>query len=208
MRKRFWKKQWIAVALASSMAVTTVNVPINQGIFVQAAENENTAENGKVFYSGNKEFTTDRLELPTEDWGKNKPIITYDEGIQENISITENFTMTADIYLDEEGYQSLTNEGNYLKIQGVVKLGDDWTWTDSQNISYLEQKNFEKTEQGYKTSITIKFTDKTPDALKGIYFVVVGQGFVGKVTFANVQLTAEPEQQITDKKTLWLYNVI
>ena len=200
MRKRFWKKQWIAVALASSMAVTAVNVPINQGIFVQAAENENTAENGKVFYSGNKEFTTDRLELPTEDWGENKPIITYDGGIQENINITENFTMTADIYLDEEGYTSLADEGNHLKTQGVVKLGDDWTWTDSQNISYLEQKNFEKTEQGYKTSITIKFTDKTPDALKGIYFVVVGQGFAGKVTFANVQLTAEPEQQITDKK--------
>lgn len=52
MRKRFWKKQWIAVALASSMAVTAVNVPINQGIFVQASENENTAESGKIFYPG------------------------------------------------------------------------------------------------------------------------------------------------------------
>ena len=52
------------------MAVTAVNVPINQGIFVQAAENENTAENGKVFYSGNKEFTTDRLGLMMEAYKK------------------------------------------------------------------------------------------------------------------------------------------
>ena len=50
MRKRFWKKQWIAIALASSIAVSTVNMPAGQGSFVQAAESEN------IFYSNDKEY--------------------------------------------------------------------------------------------------------------------------------------------------------
>lgn len=73
MRKRFWKKQWIAVALASSMAVSTVNMPLVQGVAVQAADKtavdkaaEN--ENKNIFYSNNKEVQTDKLELPEENW--------------------------------------------------------------------------------------------------------------------------------------------
>ncbi len=200
MRKRFWKKQWIAVFMASSMAVSTANVPLVQGVAVQAAENENTAESENIFYSGKAEIQTDKLELPEEDWGDNKPVIAYDEKIQ-NINITKNFTMTADVYLDEDGYNSLAEAGNYLKLQGVVKLGDKWDWTDSQDIPYLEQKNFTKTEDGlYKTQITIEFKDKTEDVLKGVYFVVVAQGFAGKVTFANVALEGKPDQQITEEK--------
>ena len=193
MRKRFWKKQWIAIALASSIAVSTVNMPAGQGSFVQAAESEN------IFYSNDKEYTTEKLTIPEEDWGDNKPIIAYDESIQD-INITKNFTMTADIYLDEDGYNSLAEEGDFLKIQGVVKLGDEWVWNDSQDIPYLEQKNFEITGQVYKTSITIEFTDKDADVLKGVYFVIVAQGFEGIVTFANVKLTEKQEQQVTETK--------
>ena len=155
MRKRFWKKQWIAVVMASSIVVSGVSVPAKE-IVVQAAENVN------MLYSNVAKAETGELKLPEEDWGDNKPIIAYDESIKD-IKITKNFTMTADVYLDEAGYKSLTEAGDYIKLQGVVKLGEAWDWNDSQDIPYLEQKNFEKTEQGYKTSVTIEFKDKTPD---------------------------------------------
>lgn len=157
MRKRFWKKQWIAVAMASSMVFSAVNVPVRQD-FVQAAES------GNIFYSNEAKIETGALKLPEEDWGDNKPIIAYDESVKD-VNITKNFTMTADVFLDEAGYKSLAEAGDYLKLQGVVKLGDGWDWNDSQDIPYLEQKNFEKEGEGYKTSITIEFKDKTPDAL-------------------------------------------
>ena len=50
MRKRFWKKQWIAVVMASSIVVSGVSVPAKE-IVVQAAENAETGE----------------LKLPEED---------------------------------------------------------------------------------------------------------------------------------------------
>ncbi len=135
MRKRFWKKQWIAVVMASSIVVSGVSVPAKE-IVVQAAENVN------MLYSNVAKAETGELKLPEEDWGDNKPIIAYDESIKD-IKITKNFTMTADVYLDEAGYKSLTEAGDYIKLQGVVKLGEAWDWNDSQDIPYLEQKNFE-----------------------------------------------------------------
>lgn len=196
MRKRFWKKQWIAVAMASSMMFSAVSVPVRQN-FVQAAES------GNIFYSNKAKIETGVLKLPEEDWGDNKPIIAYDESVKD-INIIKNFTMTADVFLDEAGYKSLAEAGDYLKLQGVVKLGDGWDWNDSQDIPYLEQKNFEREGDGYKTSITIEFKDKTPDALRGVYFVIVAKGFEGKVTFTDVVLAGKPEQQITEKRDAFI----
>jgi|GEM_PF-6664819 len=111
MRKRFWKKQWIAVAMASSMVFSAVNMPVRQD-FVQAAES------GNIFYSNEAKIETGALKLPEEDWGDNKPIIAYDESVKD-VNITKNFTMTADVYLDENGYNSLAEEGDYLKLKGL-----------------------------------------------------------------------------------------
>jgi len=192
MRKRFWKKQVVAVTLAAALVVTPANMPA--GIMVvQAAEGE--AESGNVFYSSTKEVTTNNLDLVEEDWADGKKSDNvYDTGIS-GINITKDFTMTADVCLDEAGFTSLSEAGDFLKIQGVVKIGDKWEWTDSQDIPYLEQKNFKKTGDKYKTSVNIEFTDKTASELHEIRFEVAGQGFSGTVTFSNVKLTAPQEQE-------------
>ncbi len=192
MERNFWKKKFVAVTLASAMVVSQTDA-VSGWYVVQAAENKTS------LYFNETKVQTDELKLPEEDWGDNKPIIAYDESIS-GIKTSENFTMTADVFLDEAGYTSLAEAGDYLKLQGVVKLGDAWDWNDSQDIPYLEQKNFEKTEDGYKTAITIQFNDKKADTLKGVYFVVVAKGFQGKVTFANVTLVSKQAQQITEAK--------
>lgn len=132
--------------------------------------------------------TTERLTPADEDWSDAKPIISYDESVT-GVAVSENFTMQADVLLDAEAYNSLAEEGDYLKLQGVVKTGADWTWQDSQNIPYLQQSDFAVEGDGYKTSVTIAFEDKTPGELKGIYYVVVAKGFSGVITVSNVRIS-------------------
>ena len=96
-------------------------------------------------------------------------MITYDESIADCVT-TKDFTMKADITLDDEAYASLGTGESYLKVQGIVKLGSEWTWTDSQDIPYLQQSSF--SEDTHKTTITIKFEDKDADDLKGVYMYI------------------------------------
>lgn len=150
-------------------------------------ETQELAAAETAFYTGTKTVAaaSDSLNLTTEDWDNKE--ITYDEGIS-GITVTENFTMAATISMDSTSYNSLSNGTNYLKIQGIVKLGDEWTWNDSQDIKQLKKDSFTQNGSTYQTDISIAFSDITPDSLKGIYFKIVGQGFNGTVSVSNVKL--------------------
>lgn len=149
-------------------------------------ETEELAAAGTAFYSKDESKSSESLDLKTEDW-KNKKEIAYDENIPD-ITVPENYTMTATVSLDDTSYSSLANGENYFKIQGVVKLTDDWKWTQSEDIKQLKKDSFTKQGSAYTTDISISFTDITPAALKGIYFEIVGQGFNGTVSVSNVKL--------------------
>ncbi|MCM1256412.1 MAG: Ig-like domain-containing protein [Roseburia sp.] len=148
-------------------------------------ETEELAASETAFYTGTTAKSSTSLNLTTEDWD-NKAEIKYDESISD-ITVPENFTMTATISLDQTSYDSLSGSG-YLKIQGVVKLGDGWDWNDSQDIKELKSSDFTKSDDNYQTDISIAFTDITPASLRGIYFEIVGQGFNGTVSVSNVKL--------------------
>lgn len=182
-------KRIVAITMAAAMmtSLTPQGCMFLQRQIVYAEESG--TKTAKPFYIQTESVTTDTLELPDDDWGDQKPVIPITESVSE-VQAAENFDMTAEISIDAEGYQSLAEDGDYLKLQGVVKIGADWTWTDSQDIPYLEAKNFEKDGDVYKTNITIKFRDITVDDLRGVYFVVVTKGFKGKITFADTTLTA------------------
>lgn len=183
MRKRFMGKRLAAALLAAAVAFSSGNFAGGYE-YVYAAE-------ASVFYTGTNTVTKDKLDLATEDWD-NPPMITYDESIADCVT-TKDFTMKADITLDDEAYASLGTGESYLKVQGIVKLGSEWTWTDSQDIPYLQQSSF--SEDTHKTTITIKFEDKDADDLKGVYFRLIGQGFSGTCTFSNVTLSGVAEAQ-------------
>ena len=183
MRKRFMGKRLAAALLAAAVAFSSGNFAGGYE-YVYAAE-------ASVFYTGTNTVTKDKLDLATEDWD-NPLMITYDESIADCVT-TKDFTMKADITLDDEAYASLGTGESYLKVQGIVKLGSEWTWTDSQDIPYLQQSSF--SEDTHKTTITIKFEDKDADDLKGVYFRLIGQGFSGTCTFSNVTLSGVAEAQ-------------
>ena len=188
MLRKSWGKRIFTALLAA--AVTFSNFGVSGGnefsVVVQAAETQ-------PFYSSEESVATDKLNLETEDWNK-KTTLIYDQAI-EGISITESFTMTADVSLGKAAYESIA-EGDYLKVQGVVQLGGDWTWTDSQDIPKLTSASFAESDGTYSTSVAIKFEGITVSALKGIDFVVVGQGFAGTVTISNVKLTANETEEV------------
>lgn len=123
MRKRFMGKRLAAALLAAAVAFSSGNFAGGYE-YVYAAE-------ASVFYTGTNTVTKDKLDLATEDWD-NPPMITYDESIADCVT-TKDFTMKADITLDDEAYASLGTGESYLKVQGIVKLGSEWTWTDSQS---------------------------------------------------------------------------
>ena len=148
-----------------------------------AEETEELAAAGTAFYTGTKTIAYP-LNESKPDWDKNET--AYDESISD-ITIPENFTMTATVSLDESSYTSLSEEGDYFQIQGIVKLGDSWDW--STGIKELVQSDF--TNGNHQTDISISFSGITPSALRGIYFKIVGQGFEGTVTISNVKLLSD-----------------
>ena len=196
---RRFGKRILAITMAAAMmtSLTPQGCTFLQQQIVYAAEQGE--ENLQPIYVQTETVTSDQKDLKDDNWEDDKPIIPITESVA-NTEITSNFDMTADITIDETGYQNLAAEGSYLKLQGVVKTGEKWDWVDSQTIPYLEQKNFEKTGDRYTTSITIPFKDKTAAELKGVYFVVVGNGFHGVITFSNTKLT--PIEVATSKEVL------
>ncbi len=189
MKNKILIKRFASLGLSAAMAVSALYIP-DEKMVVYAEETEN------VFYTNTEKKTQEDIAFEAEDWD-NKVIFSYDESVQD-IKTTANFKVTADVYLDKAAYDSLAadaddveGEEDYLKIQSVVKINDnDWTWTQSEDIKYLTQNSFVQTDgaEEYKSSIEITYKDIRVDALKGVYFVMVGSEFAGSVSYANVTL--------------------
>lgn len=74
-----------------------------------------------MFYTGTNTVTKDKLDLATEDWD-NPPMITYDESIADCVT-TKDFTMKADITLDDEAVRIIGYRGKLLKGSGYREAG-------------------------------------------------------------------------------------
>ncbi|MGN0416199.1 MAG: glycosyl hydrolase [Agathobacter sp.] len=186
----------LAITMAAAMMTSLTpqaSAFLQQEIVYAAEEQED-----KPFYSHADAVTWDNLNLAQEDWFADEK--AFIEGISDTKN-TENFDMTADVTIDQAGYTSLSAKAdNHLKLQGVIKVGKDWTWKDSQDIPYLTSANFQQDGDKYKTSITIKFRDvDMVDDLKGIYFKVIGQGFQGSISVSNLNLSNVEVSKTTEQ---------
>ncbi len=147
----------------------------------------------QTIYTGTKTLDIKDLDLISESWDNLKEY-EYDESIS-GVTAQSDMTMTADVTLDASSYESLDTDGDYFKVQGVIKVSDSWKWNQGKKESYLDKNSFKKDGSNYKTSISIDFigVDPAPSDLKLIEFRVVGQGFKGSVKISNVNLTANAE---------------
>lgn len=189
-------KQIVAITLAAAMmgSLTPEACTFLQNEVVYAAET-----NGAL-YENNEEKTVKDIDfssLKEEDWGK-KAGDTYAYTNDAERNVKPNFDLKTRVKISAEAYKTLETEGNYIKLQGVVKLTKDWTYTKGDSWPYLDKNAFSVGEDGnYYADATVKFKDKAAAQLMEIDFEIVGVGFKGDVTFCDVSVinitSAKPE---------------
>lgn len=189
-------KQIVAITLAAAMmgSLTPEACTFLQNEVVYAAET-----NGAL-YKNNEEMTVKDIDfssLKEEDWGK-KAGDTYAYTNDAERNVKPNFDLKTRVKISAEAYKTLETEGNYIKLQGVVKLTKDWTYTKGDSWPYLDKNAFSVGEDGnYYADATVKFKDKAAAQLMEIDFEIVGVGFKGDVTFCDVSVinitSAKPE---------------
>lgn len=189
-------KQIVAITLAAAMmgSLTPEACTFLQNEVVYAAET-----NGAL-YENNEEKTVKDIDfssLKEEDWGK-KAGDTYAYTNDAERNVKPNFDLKTRVKISAEAYKTLETEGNYIKLQGVVKLTKDWTYTKGDSWPYLDKNAFSVGEDGnYYADVTVKFKDKAAAQLMEIDFEIVGVGFKGDVTFCDVSVinitSAKPE---------------
>lgn len=157
-------------------------------IYTQEAENHET-----VIYENATESvaqTVDFSSLSAEDWTNTISTLTYAADIQNaTADVAENAIVRGTIAVDEALYNSLSTDGNYIKVQSVLKLGADWTWTEGSEYPYLDKNAFTKKGETYTSEFSVKYADITPGALHEIIFRIVGIGAKGTYTISNVSIS-------------------
>ena len=180
-------KQIVAITLAAAMmgSLTPEACTFLQNEVVYAAETS-----GAV-YENSEEKTVkdvDFSSLIAEDWDKKAQITyAYTNDVERNTK--SNFDLKTRVKISADAYQTLEKDGSFIKLQGVVKLTDSWTYTSGDSWPYLDKSAFkEDTDGNYYADATVEFKDKVAAQLMEIDFEIVGAGFKGDVTFSDVSV--------------------
>ena len=180
-------KQIVAITLAAAMmgSLTPEACTFLQNEVLYAAET-----NGAL-YESNEEKTVkgvDFSSLTAEDWDhKAEVIYAYTNDTERNVK--PNFDLKTRVKISADAYQTLEKEGSYIKLQGVVKLTDNNTYTQGDSWPYLDKNAFSVGEDGnYYADATVEFKDKAAAQLMEIDFEIVGVGFKGDITFGEVSV--------------------
>ncbi|MDE6432908.1 MAG: leucine-rich repeat protein [Lachnospiraceae bacterium] len=190
MRRKTIKTKLVALGLATAMALSVITVPYTGG-YVQAAEAGTVVTLYENETSVNIAEEAVTFEEEQAEWA-NKKEVTYAYTNNDKITLPADYTLSVDVTLDDDGYNSLADDEDYLKIQGVVK-GSTWNYLASPDIKELTQADF---SEGKTTRLDISFTEMDPDELYEIDFVAIGQGFKGMISFSNVKVTSEAEPEL------------
>ena len=201
------RKQSTAIVLAAMMmgSVVPQGADFITPDVVMAATEEFVYDSGDVTAKADIDFS----KLTKESWDEGGKVVTvfaYTNGAERNIK--SNFKVNVRVGISSDDYKTLDSEGSYIKLQGVVKLGDSWTYTTGDSWPYLDKSAFSISDDGnYYAYASIDFNDKTASQLMEIDFETVGVGFKGTVNFdevsvANKEETKQPELTPTDANVL------
>ena len=198
-------KRIVAITLAATMmgSLTPQAMTFLQNEVVYAAETSGP------LYENDQEKTVEDVDfssLEKENWGK-KAEVTYAYTNNEILKVNSNFELKTKVKISADAYQTLEKDGNYIKLQGVVKLTEANTYTSGDSLPYLNKDAFEKGEDGnYYADAVIEFKDKAAAKLMEIDFEIVGIGFKGNISFSDVSVinitTEKPELTKQDPTVL------
>ncbi len=149
----------------------------------------------------------DFSKLEQEDWNPGAKVeVVYAYTNDSTIAVQELYTYDAKVTIDADAYATLTaSDSNYIKVQGVAKIGSSWSYITGDSEAAIYAKDFVADGDNYSADIKIDFTDKQGQLME-IDFVVVGVGFKGIVNFSDVTVTSysveKPELEAKDPTVL------
>ena len=181
-----------AVMLASSVcesapivvrAEEAVTQAVGDGGAERGAEEAQNSEMVKVY---GQDITFDNIK-DWDDKGEFNIALTTEEALNRGA------TVTMDVLVPEAAYNGI------IKIQGVARIGSDWTWTEADSIAELTQDSFGEAENGYrKATVSFAFgAGVEADALAQFTLKFAGYqcDYSGAVYIANVVLTDGEKQE-------------
>ena len=196
------RKQGVAIVMAAMMMASGMQG--STGIIAPATVMAATEE--KVYDNNidTKSATVDFSALDAEDWGDKKATVVFAYTNDTDRQVKSNFSVKARVGISADDYATLDKDGSYIKLQGVVKLTDAWTYTKGDTWPYLDKNAFTQGDDGsYYADVTIDFKDKDAAQLMEVDFEIVGVGFAGEVNFSQVSVANKAEE--TKKKEVLLY---
>lgn len=199
------RKQGVAIVMAAMMMASGMqgSTGIIAPATVMAATEENVYDNNTDTESATVDFSA----LDAEDWGDKKATVVYAYTNDTDRQVKSNFSVKARVRINAADYATLDKDGSYIKLQGVVKLTDAWTYTKGDTWPYLDKNAFTQGDDGsYYADVTIDFKDKYVAQLMEIDFEIVGVGFKGDITFDKVAVynieESKPEFEEKDPSVL------
>lgn len=199
------RKQGVAIVMAAMMMASGMqgSTGIIAPATVMAATEENVYDNNTDTESATVDFSA----LDAEDWGDKKATVVYAYTNDTDRQVKSNFSVKARVRINAADYATLDKDGSYIKLQGVVKLTDAWTYTNGDTWPYLDKNAFTQGDDGsYYADVTIDFKDKDAAQLMEIDFEIVGVGFKGDITFDKVAVynieESKPEFEEKDPSVL------
>ncbi len=189
MRKRFGKQRVVAWAMATTLALSVVNVPavVNWRVPMATVEAAIWEQNDKVTTNA-----IDCSELTQEDWNTSATKASYSvEGTGDSLAAGTKVTFT--ITISNEEYETL-GENGFLKLQAVVQ--QEATWNESTVVKMgwptygpAGDNAFIQNEDGsWSADVAFEMANGV-DVFHSLLIDAVGVKFVGDIDLSNIKIT-------------------
>ncbi len=188
MRKRFGKQRVVAWAMATTLALSVVNVPAVSNWRVPMATVE------AAIWEQNDKVTTNAIdcsELTQEDWNTSATKASYSvEGNGDSLAAGTKVTFT--ITISNEEYETL-GENGFLKLQAVIQ--QEATWNESTVVKMgwptygpAGDNAFVQNEDGsWSADIAFEMANGV-DMFHSLLIDAVGVKFVGDIDISNIKI--------------------
>lgn len=139
--------------------------------------------------SVNSEFDFSSVTGADEDWSTTIRRLTVDDAVS-GVSVSNGSVFRGKITIDKDAYDSLTTEGSYIKLQSVMKIGDNSEWNQGVKYPYLDKNSFTDNENGtYSADFEDRFDEvKGGTELKEVIVCAVGKHAKGTMTGSDVKI--------------------